>query len=446
MNLEPPTLVEGIHMGHGTMNLEPLYSYQQDNARNLLALLSTNGAACDRSEMGTGKTWTAAVVARRAGFFPVVCCPKTTISNWRNVFDSCGVWQPYLITNYEKLRLGKHPGFYTRNGGWTKERPLLIIFDEAHRLRDRKSQQTRMLINAKKAGHKLLLLSATLIQTPLDIAALGYALGLFPRVSDWFSYARRFGAHLNLRGYYDCSPSSGDLSRLNEVLSSKGVRTRIEDLGYYLPCANSVELVDCPGCPSLEEIYRKVLAEALAGHDERRVKAASLIARGKAREAAEWAKVSFLVQETKDLVALGYSVVVFVNYRAILSDLAAELVDFSPSIITGGQTSCTRDDALGFFQANSTKVLLANIKAGGIGLSLHDTTGNHPRVALISPPESAIDLLQALGRIRRMGMASPGTNRILFASDSVERVVFDKVKTKLNHLATLNDGDLEYEL
>src|SRR5208283_3729487 len=112
MNLEPPTLVEGIHMVQWFYaGLEPLYSYQQDNARNLLALLSANGAACDRSEMGTGKTWTAAVVARSSCFFPVVCCPKTTISNWKNVFDSCGVRQPYLITNYEKLRLGKHPGF-----------------------------------------------------------------------------------------------------------------------------------------------------------------------------------------------------------------------------------------------------------------------------------------------------------------------------------------------
>src|ERR1700752_4272671 len=95
------------------MNLEPLYPYQQANARLLLELLSNeSGAACDRSEMGTGKTYTAAVVARELGLLPVIVCPKSTISNWAEVCSSVGL-SYYFVTNYEKLRLGKHPDIYT---------------------------------------------------------------------------------------------------------------------------------------------------------------------------------------------------------------------------------------------------------------------------------------------------------------------------------------------
>ena len=51
-------------------------------------------------------------------------------------------------------------------------------------------------------------------------------------------------------------------------------------------------------------------------------------------------------------------------------------------------------------------------QAGGTGLSLHDVNGEHPRVSLISPSFSAIDLKQALGRIHRAGAKSPAVQKL----------------------------------
>jgi hypothetical protein len=82
------------------------------------------------------------------------------------------------------------------------------------------------------------------------------------------------------------------------------------------------------------------------------------------------------------------------------------------------------------------------IQAGGVGINLHDEHGGHPRVSLISPGFSAIDLRQTLGRIHRAGGQSPAIQKIIFAADSVEMRVCALVKKKLNHLDLINDDEL----
>lgn len=423
------------------MNLEPLYGYQKENANHLLSLLVSRGSAADRSDMGTGKTYTAAVVARESGLSTIVVTPKSTIPNWWHVASKVG-GKINAVVNYESLRSGKY-SFYSKRDGWCLPERSLIIFDEAHRLRGRRTLQTFILTRAKEGGHAVLLLSATLVSSALDLSAIGFALGLFPTPKDWWPWARRHGGYINRWGGYDASTDASVLTRLSEEMAKVSCRSRIEDLGLDLPCITTADLVDCGDLQQLVDIIDEVQHEAAAEEDEDKYDAAALIARGRAREMSEQAKVGYLVEETNDLVSRGYSVVLFVNYEKTLWDLYTQFTDVS--VITGGQSALVRQNYIEDFQSNKSHVLVANIKAGGVGLNLHDTSGNHPRVALVSPPESAIDLLQALGRIRRVGMASPGVNRILFAARSVEQKVYKRVSKKLSDINLINDADLEYD-
>jgi SNF2 family DNA or RNA helicase len=95
------------------------------------------------------------------------------------------------------------------------------------------------------------------------------------------------------------------------------------------------------------------------------------------------------------------------------------------------------------FQAGELQVLLVMIQTGGAGLSLHDLVGDKPRVALISPPWSAVQLRQTLGRIHRAGGKSRCVQRLLYAADTLEEKVCETVRRKLNNLSLLNDGDLD---
>jgi hypothetical protein len=87
--------------------------------------------------------------------------------------------------------------------------------------------------------------------------------------------------------------------------------------------------------------------------------------------------------------------------------------------------------------------MIANIKAGGVGISLHDINGVHPRVSLISPTQSATNLIQVLGRIHRSGGKTKSLQRIIFAANTPEDDISRMLFKKLANLSLLNDGDME---
>ena len=77
---------------------------------------------------------------------------------------------------------------------------------------------------------------------------------------------------------------------------------------------------------------------------------------------------------------------------------------------------------------------MANIAAGGTGLSLHDINGNRPRVSLICPTFNAKEYVQTLGRIFRNGAKSDSLQKVLVAADSVEETVMTSINSKLKNL------------
>lgn len=113
------------------------------------------------------------------------------------------------------------------------------------------------------------------------------------------------------------------------------------------------------------------------------------------------------------------------------------------SEISGRLTGTERQEEVDKFQSNRTRVALVQISAGGTGVSLHDTDGNFPRAALISPDYSIQNLLQAQGRIARLGARSSTIQYIVTAADTVEEKIIKALNTKeicFNSL-TLNDSE-----
>ena len=89
-------------------------------------------------------------------------------------------------------------------------------------------------------------------------------------------------------------------------------------------------------------------------------------------------------------------------------------------MIRGGQSTEERQREGDLFQSNEARICVCMIQAGGVGLSLHDEHGGYPRVSLISPSFSAVEVRQTLGRIHRAGGKSPAIQKIGFAAKTVE--------------------------
>jgi len=426
------------------MHAEPK-PFQAEAVSHHLGVLARNGASAEASVAGAGKTFIASFVAREMQHQMVVVTPKVVIPHWQSAAEACGA-PVRVISNWEQFKLG-HTGMgrwkiRNRQWQWTFPKPTLLVFDEAHYAKTRASQNSKLLVAAKRQGIPSLVMSATLAVDPCDMFATGYLLGLHNGDSmEWKAWQSRFG--VIAQGFdfkFDPRHDPTALSRLNaELFPARGHRKTYDQI---------------PGFPDATTDVREVtgdpvkLAE-LASAWERtaeleQLKSDALCAateRLRARQIAELAKVPAIIDLARDLMTSGLSVPIFLNFKDSIREVSKAL---KTRIIDGDHDQPGyRAEAIARFQADEDHALTLQTSAGGVGISLHDTHGRRARHSLISPPENARDLIQALGRNRRVGQKSPAFRTVITLAGSVEQRVKKNVERKANQIEFINDGDLD---
>lgn len=360
----------------------------------------------------------------------------------------------------------------------------LVVLDEVHRAKHTSSQTCALLlalVDAVARGKqcRMLLLSATLSDRLAYFAPFGVALGLYRAPTEFrrwltlektlhpvlggdaYASAEHLAEHdegagtgtgagaggfvLTLKiGKSESVEETQDLLAINRALyPTHASRIRTADLGDAFPknqvVAQAYFLDKHDEVDAAYEDIRKINARLgeLKTKEERSSGFAAIIRR---LMRVELLKAPIFVEQVRDAVASGFSVVVLVKYKATLLEIAGALGGLK-CLVHGGQTLEERNKNIADFQANRVYVLLGNISAAGTGVSLHDLHGR-PRISLISPPWSAVEIQQALGRICRAGSKSPALQRIVFVDGTCERDVCDTLKAKLVNLKALNDADV----
>jgi len=152
------------------------------------------------------------------------------------------------------------------------------------------------------------------------------------------------------------------------------------------------------------------------------------------------------------------SIMAFVSFNETIELLTEKLIESGIDLshidfIRGGQTSDERAEIIKSFQDDSLNILICNIQAGGISISLHDLIGNRQRVSLITPTWSSIELKQVLGRGYRADAMTDMLQFIIYAKSpnpfgkeaepGVEEMMCAAANQKLINISILNDGDLQ---
>lgn len=431
-----------------------LFEWQKSHSETLIDSLLVNGYAKDGSDTGTGKTVIALTVARRLGLKPFVICPKAVVPSWTEWAHKFLYSTPHVY-NYEKIRTG-NTRFYTKNkqtkraGQWSIDpAKTLLIFDEDHRCKSAKSENAKLMIAAKERGIPTLSLGATSCSNPVEMRALGYLLDMH-NDAGWWNWCLKNGCKRGVFGGLTFRGYASVLKRLHDHIykDGRGSRIRIKDLppgsfpetlivadGYDLGAESSKEI---------DLIYSDLKAELAELEDKKAEDEYNpLTEQLRARQEVELHKVPIFTELTRDAIESGNSVVIFVNFRATLEALTKRVSGLGDiSFIYGAQGDYTRDLEAKKFQKDETRICLCMTQAGGTGLSLHDENGDFPRVSLISPSFSAIDLRQALGRIHRATGRTPSIQKIVFANDTVEMRVCKAVRQKLNNIDLINDDEM----
>lgn len=463
-------------------NVKKLLDYQIIHTINLITAIKKNDAILDGSSTGTGKTYTSICLCKELNLRPLIICPKSIISVWKSVCDFFGVL-PLAVINYETIRNGrtnkkkkkltsksksnsittnKLSTFFeiddneeqninidieedddikldveyvklndNNDYAWDLPKNSIVIIDEAHKCKNEKTLNGKMLLSLKNKT-KIMLLSATIADKPANFKVFGYILGFYNDIKKnraWIeSIIREDNNKLNSK-----------TSSLHEkIYPLKGSRMSLDDIKTNVNVKNQVT-VDC------YNLSDKIRKEINIQYDQIKqlYKTNKLSQIIKCRQKIELCKIPIIIDQIEKYIDNEKSVVVFVNFvetfERICDYLSINKIDHAK--VRGNQEIMERDTEINKFQTNMVRVVICMMQVGGQSINLDDTHGNYPRVSLISPSFSSIDLIQALGRIDRAGTKSAILQKIILCNDTYENLIVDKIKAKLKFNQKLGEND-----
>ncbi len=359
-------------------------------------LLKSSGNALLADEMGLGKTvQTLSYVATEKQTFPLlVIAPLVTLHNWNREIEKFlkkksrnGRINDSLSPSVTLIRTGKskelpktdiyvinYELLFKRFDDLSKVGIKTIVCDEVHNLRSKTTQKYKSV--KKLAALPSVLYRIGLSGTPIynrgseiwpiiDILKPGL-LGSFKEFCEYFCYVNEKGKAIVLenkrtslrnelqkhvmlrRKKSDVLKELKDKVRYKEVIAS--------DTDYYLD--------------ELDKIWKKLEEEQKVAETEFSKSASYHRAIQSERQIAGVAKLPHVINFVKNIMEIEESVVVFCHHKVIHKLLHESLQEFSPVSIIGGQSDATRQDQIDKFQKGESKLMIAGIRAGNVGINL----------------------------------------------------------------------------
>ncbi len=432
-----------------------LLPYQVASVGDSALALAVYRGSLDASDTGTGKTYVAIATAAVLGKPLFVVCPIAVLPSWKIAAKHFGI-KLLGSSNYELLRRGNSPELSifkvmkkikgkdveVDEFRWNLPADAIIAFDECHRMKDPKTLNNAMGMAALNGGYSVLGLSATAADNPMQMKFAARLTGQVHNDKQFFGWMLRHGV-VKGRWGFEFTGGKAVLGKLHhDIFPAHGTRVKIADLGDAFPETQiGIEMMDFNGASSdIERIYREMDAEiARIEASEAEDKGACILtARLRARQRAEICKVPGVVAYVQDKIEEGMSVALFVNFDDTIFALAEKLK--TKSIIRGGQSAEDRERVRLAFHEDREHIVLCNIKAGGVGISLHGTRESRMRFSGVFPTDSAQDIKQAFGRVWRAGGAK-SIQRVFVAVGTIEEAVYGNSVEKIGRIDSLNDGD-----
>ena len=359
-------------------------------------LLKSSGNALLADEMGLGKTvQTLSYVATEKQTFPLlVIAPLVTLKNWereiekflkkksRNgrIIDSSSPSVTLIRTGKLKelpktdIYVINYELLFKRYSDLANVGIRTVVCDEVHNLRSKTTQKYKSV--KKLAALSTVLYRIGLSGTPIynrgseiwpiiDILKPGL-LGSFKEFCEYFCYVNDKGKAIVLenkraslrnelqkhvmlrRKKSDVLKELKDKVRYKQVIAS--------DTDYYLE--------------ELNKIWKRLEEEQKVAETEFSKSASYQRAIQSERQIAGVAKLPHVINFVKDIMEIEESVVVFCHHKVIHKLLHESLQEFSPVSIIGGQSDKLRQDQIDKFQRGESKLMIAGIRAGNVGINL----------------------------------------------------------------------------
>ena len=359
-------------------------------------LLKSSGNALLADDMGLGKTvQTLAYVASEKQSMPVlVIAPLVTLNNWQREIErfmkkksrngriiengnptstmirtgkreDLGNFDFYII-NYELL--------HKRLGDLLKLNIRTLVCDEVQHLRSKTTQKytaMKKLAALKSINYRVGLSGTPIynhgseIWSIIDILKPGL-LGNFKEFCEYFCYLDERGKAIVLEN----KRTSLHEELKKHVMIRRKKSDVLKDLKDKVRYKEIIAADETYYKNQLDQIWHKHEEELKNAETEFYKSASYQRAIQSERQAAGIAKLPHVIDFVKNIMEIEESVVVFCHHKSIHKLLHESLHEFSPVSIIGGQTDKARQDSIDRFQNGDTKLMIAGLRAGNLGINL----------------------------------------------------------------------------
>ena len=409
-----------------------LRPYQEQGVQDLLDKLYANKkhGALLADAPGLGKTAQAIEVANRL-MFPykggpafriLVVCPASLRINWsREIQTWVKTDRFFEVRTYgEIVRKKQDYSDYT-----------LIIFDEAHYLKNPEAKRTRACMAlAEHAYYKLALTGTPVVNRPIEIYPVLQILGTkMSRIAFAIRYCAATLKYVPVRGGgrrkawdFNGASNTDELNRnLREAIMVR--RTKEEVLTELPSKVRQVIAMDFKSGES-EEFRKRFSSLSLAADVLDEVKKTPFEELAKERYNVALAKIPYVQDFVADLLEEEDKVVVFAHHREVVRALAE---GDGRVMLYGGMTEKQKDEAVRRFQYDPTiRVFVGQITAAGVGLTL-----TAARTVVFAEPDWVPgNVTQAEDRCHRIGQKDTVRVFHIVAEGSIDarlvRAIVDK--------------------
>ncbi|MCH8324701.1 MAG: DEAD/DEAH box helicase [Thaumarchaeota archaeon] len=426
-------------------------------------LLKSSGNALLADEMGLGKTvQTLAYLASEKQAFPaLVIAPLVTLNNWQREIEKFmkrksrngrlvenEVPTSTIIRRGKTEELGKFD-FYIINYDLLFKRLndlsqldiRTIVCDEVQNLRSKTTKKYDAVkkLTALPSIKYRIGLSGTPIYNRgseiwpiVDILRPGL-LGNFNEFCEYFCYVNEKGKAIVLKSKRE--------SLRNQLQKHVMLRRRKTDVLKELKDkVRYKEVIDADTnyyFNELDRIWKKLEEEQKDAESAFDKSSSYQRAIQSERQAAGIAKLPHVINFVTNIMEIEESVVVFCHHRSIHNLLHQNLSDFSPVSIIGGQSDKVRQEQIDKFQNGESKLMIAGLRAGNVGINLH-----RARYVIFAELDwSPAIHRQAEDRLHRIGQKNTVFAYYLIGNGTLDNHVANVLVDKSYEIDSIMDGN-----
>ena len=359
-------------------------------------LLKSSGNALLADDMGLGKTvQTLAYIASEKQSLPaLIVAPLVTLTNWQREIErfmkkkskngrivendvptitSIRSGKRGEISNYD-FYLINYELLHKRQDDLAKLKIRTLVCDEVQHLRSKTTQKykaVKTLASMKSMKYRVGLSGTPIynhgseIWPIVDILKPGL-LGNFKEFCEYFCYQDEKGKAIVV-------PNKRDSLRYvlqRDVMLRRKKADVLKELKDKVRYKETIDADETYYKNELNKIWSKLEEEQKNAETEFNKLASYQRAIQSERQAAGVAKLHHVIDFVKNIMEIEESVVVFCHHKYIHKLLHESLQEFKPSSIIGGQNDQIRQDNIDRFQNGDTKLMVAGLRAGSMGINL----------------------------------------------------------------------------